>query len=74
MATTKRRINISLSDELNKILSSVSKRDGAPIATTAVSLLESALAAEEDVLWAELADERLSKKTKWLTHKEVWGK
>ncbi len=49
MATTKNRINISLSPSVDRILSWLSRRDNMPRATKAADLLRIALELEEDV-------------------------
>ena len=73
MATTKKRVNISLSSEMERALTRIAKRDGVPEATKAVELLRVAFEIEEDVVLDRLAGERLKTMKKTLTHKEVWG-
>ena len=73
MATTKRRLNITLSPEVDAMLSHLAKRDRVPEATKASELLSISLALEEDKAFSLLADERLSKNVKWLSHEDVWG-
>lgn len=75
MATTKTRINISVSKTTRDILRALAKRDEKPVASKVVDLLEDAIELEEDKYFAKIAEERLHKhKGKWLTHEEVWGK
>jgi len=73
MATTKRRLNITLSPEVDTLLTFIAKRDQIPEATKVTELLHIALALEEDKAFSLLADERLNIKGKILSHKEVWG-
>ena len=73
MATLKKRVNISLSPDLEKMLFRVAKRDNLPQATKAAHLLEFALEIEEDVALDKIAGERDHKKTRFLTHKQVWS-
>jgi hypothetical protein len=74
MATTKRRLNITLSPEADALISMIAKRDKVPAATKVSELIAISLALEEDKAFASLGDARLKKKgTKWLSHKEVWG-
>jgi len=73
MATTKRRLNITLSPEVDKILTFIAKRDQVPEATKVAELLNISLALEEDKALSLIADERLNIKGKILSHKEVWG-
>lgn len=73
MATTKRRLNITLSPEVDTLLTFIAKRDQVPEATKVAELLNISLALEEDQAFSLLADERLNIKGKILSHKEVWG-
>ena len=43
-----------------------------PVATKAGELLEQALELEEDLIWAEIADQRSREKAKYLSHEIVW--
>ena len=75
MATTKQRINISVSKSTAKALGYLAKRDQQPVATAAARLLEEALELEEDRMLSAIADERLKNyKGTWLSHEKVWGK
>ncbi len=75
MATTKRRLNITLSPEVDELITRIAKRDRVPEATKVSELLNISLALEEDKAFSVLSDERLSdKKVKWLSHVDVWGK
>jgi hypothetical protein len=73
MPTTKRRINISLPANLEKLLSQVAKRDKMPQATKAVHLLGLALEIEEDVALDMLASKRDTKGARFLTHRQAWA-
>ena len=73
MATTKRRLNITLSPEVDKLLTHIAKRDKVPEATKVSELLNISLALEEDKAFTLLAEKRLKEKTKKVSHKEVWG-
>jgi hypothetical protein len=72
MATTKRRLNITLSPEVDKLITFISKRDQVPEATKVAELLNISLALEEDKALSLIADERLNIKGKILSHKQVW--
>ena len=72
MATTKKRINITLSPELERALTAISKRDKMPEATKAALLIESALLIEEDSVWEALALARDTKNAKFVSHEEAW--
>lgn len=75
MATTKDRINISVSKSTRAILQALAKRDQKPIASKAADLIEQALELEEDKALEAIVQRRLAnrKKIRWLTHEEVWG-
>lgn len=73
MATTKRRLNITLSPELEKLVALVAKRDQVPEATKVSELLLTSLALEEDRALSLLAEARMREKGKKLSHTDVWG-
>lgn len=72
MATTKRRLNITLSPELDRALSKIAKRDRVPEATKAAELIRDALIVLEDSVWERLAEERFKTAKKWLMHEQAW--
>lgn len=73
MATTKKRINISLPTGLDSILSRIAKSDNIPQATKAVHLLSIALEIEEDMVLDKLAGMRDTKNARFLYHKQAWA-
>ena len=75
MATTKRRLNITLSAEAEALVTLIAKHDRVPEATKVNELVNLSLALEEDMAFATLGDVRLKeKKAKWLSHTDVWWK
>ena len=72
MPTTKKRINITLSPELEQILTYLAERDHVPEATKASDLLMKAIEIEEDDIFNELAEKRDTKNAKFISHNEVW--
>lgn len=73
MSTTKTRINVSVSDEMNLALKKLARRDQVPTATKAERLLEVALEIEEDEVWNLIAGQRdSSKSARFLTHSQAW--
>ncbi len=75
MATTKQRINISVSRNTRKTLEALAKRDEMPVASKVTDLVEQMLELEEDRVLSAIADERLKNhKGRWLSHEEVWHK
>ena len=73
MATIKKRINISLSPNLDIMLSRVARRDNMPQATKAAHLLGIALEIEEDIAFDKIAGERDTKNARFFTHKQAWA-
>ncbi len=73
MATTKKRIVISIPTYVEHALEFLSKRDQVPQATKAVHLLEIALEIEEDQIWDATAKERDTKNARFLSHKKAWA-
>lgn len=75
MATTKKRINISVSKETEKALERLAKRDQMPQATKAEHLLSIALELEEDAFLSTVADKRLAqKKVRWVKDSDALWK
>ena len=72
MATTKKRVIISLSKPIEQALELLAKRDQVPRATKAVHLLETALEIEEDQIWNQVATERDTKNARFVSHKKAW--
>lgn len=72
MATTKKRINISVSKELDDILERLAKRDQMPQATKAEHLLRLALELEEDEVLSDIASSRDRKTSKLISHASAW--
>ncbi|MBI5003889.1 hypothetical protein HZC00_02245 [Candidatus Kaiserbacteria bacterium] len=73
MATTKERINISITKDMRKALAGLAKRDQVPEATKAAALLDLALELEEDAYFEKVATERLKGKVRWVRdHDEIW--
>ncbi len=73
MATTKKRVNISLSKELEQQVMALAERDSVPTATKITELLRQSVELEEDRLFSKIVSERRSKPGKRLSHAEVWG-
>ena len=72
MSTTKRRLNISLSKEVDEAITALAKRDQVPAATKISQLLQLSLTQEEDQLLSELAEARLQTSGQKLAGAEVW--
>jgi hypothetical protein len=72
MATTKKRLNISLSKDLDSALAKLAKRDEMPRATKAEHLLQMSIEMEEDGVLNSIAEERDSTHAKFAPHNLVW--
>ena len=73
MPTTKHRINVSLSNPLEKALLYLAKRDRVPQATKAADLLKLAVEIEEDSAWDRMAQVRDTKKARYVSHAKAWS-
>ena len=73
ISASKKRINISVSKPLEKVVSFLAKRDEMPVASKAAELLSLAIEIEEDTVWDELASERDVKNSKFVSHKKAWA-
>lgn len=72
MATIKKRINVSISKELDSVLGMLAKRDQVPQATKAEHLIQIAIEIEEDQVLDEIAHKRDTSKTRFLPHSLAW--
>ena len=72
MATSKKRINISVSKELDDVLGKLARRDQVPQATKAEHLLRMALEIEEDEVLDAIAAKRDSSKARFVSHASAW--
>jgi hypothetical protein len=72
MTTIKKRINITLPEDLEEALSVAAERDGIPQATKAADLLRLGLEIDEDMLLEQVASKRYKSAKGFLSHKSVW--
>jgi hypothetical protein len=72
MATTKTRINVSLSDDIERSLILLAKRDQVPHATKAAELIRQAIEINEDQVFDTIASARDVRNTKFVSHKMAW--
>ena len=72
MPTAKKRINLTVEDELFENLKNLAKKENSSIASISHSLLERALELREDRHFSKVGEERLSKAGKRISHKDVW--
>ena len=72
MIKTKKRINISVSEEVNRELVKLAERDQVPVASKALELIRKAIQIEEDEVLDWLAQQRDIKGAKYLSHEQAW--
>jgi predicted DNA-binding protein len=72
MPTTKRRLNITVDDETYSVLEQLSSKRQQSVAGVGLSLIEEALEYQEDLHFSKIADERLNRKEKRISHDKAW--
>lgn len=72
MPTTKKRINITVDDDVYKALERLSGKREQSVAGVGLSLIEEALAYQEDLHFSRIADDRLAKKQRRIPHDKAW--
>jgi predicted DNA-binding protein len=73
MPTVKKRINITVDDDVYEALERLSAERDQPVASVSLSLIEQALEYQEDVYFSRVADERLGRQKKRISHSKAWG-
>jgi hypothetical protein len=72
MPTTKTRLNITLSPEMETAVKELAARDKISRAGKVTELLRTALEIEEDGVWNKLAEKRDLRGVKFVPHKKAW--
>ncbi len=72
MPTAKKRINLTVEDNLFENLQRLAKKENASVASISHSLLERALELHEDKYFSEVGENRLLKKGIRIAHKDMW--
>jgi predicted DNA-binding protein len=73
MGTDKKRLNITLTPELEEAIELMAEHESKPQATKARELLEKAVELEEEMILARIAHERKRESDgKYITHEELW--
>jgi len=72
MPTTKKRINITVDDDVYEALEHLAKKRDEPVAGVGLDLIEEALEYQEDLYFSRIADERLTKKERRIPHLKAW--
>jgi len=72
MASTKKRLNISLTEDLDNTLNRLAHRDGVPLDVKIAELLRMGLETEEDVFLDHIATKRYKISGVKLSHEKAW--
>ena len=72
MPTDKPRIQVTLTEDIDGILSHVAKTKGKSKSAIAADLIQEALEIQEDRAFAALAEKRERENETWLNHDDVW--
>ncbi|MFQ5741245.1 MAG: toxin-antitoxin system, antitoxin component [Acidobacteriota bacterium] len=72
MATTRKRINVTIDDETYEALEKLSRIRARSISSVSFSLLQEALELQEDLYFSRIADQRLSGKEQRISHQKAW--
>ncbi len=72
MPTAKKRINVTIDDETYKVLEKLSQKRAKSISSVSLNLIEQALELQEDLHFSRIADERLIKREKRISHRKTW--
>ena len=72
MPTEKKRIHITVDDDIYEALGRLSAMRGQSVAGVGLSLIEQALEYQEDLHFSRVADERLKARQKRISHNTAW--
>ncbi|OQW46986.1 MAG: hypothetical protein A4S09_16205 [Proteobacteria bacterium SG_bin7] len=72
MPTAKKRINLTVADDVFESLNKIAKKEKTSVAGISHLLLEKALELQEDLYFSRVGEERVSKKSKRLSPKDIW--
>lgn len=72
MPTAKKRINLTVEDDLFVNLKQLAEKEQTSVANVSHALLERALELKEDHYFSKIGEERLSKKAKRISHEDIW--
>lgn len=72
MPTAKKRINLTIEDDVFESLNKIAKKEKTSVASISNLLLEKALELKEDFYFSRVGEERIVKKFKRLSHKDIW--
>jgi hypothetical protein len=70
--TAKKRINLTVGDDLFLDLKHLAEKENTSVASVSHALLERALELKEDHYFSKVGEDRLAKKSKRISHKDIW--
>ena len=75
MPTSKRRIQIPISDEVLKQLEVLAKKRGLSLSSLSHTLIEEALEMQEDIYFSKVSEEALanSEEKDYISHEDAWS-
>lgn len=72
MSLAKKRINLTVDNKTYSALEILSEKTQQKISTISLNLIHQALELQEDIYFSKIADKRLSKKQKRISHDKAW--
>lgn len=72
MPTIKHRINLTIDDDVYQVLINISNNENKPLSRISYDLIKRAIELEEDKYFSRIADDRLCKKQKKISHLKAW--
>ena len=72
MPTAKKRLNVSLPEDVESALQILAERDDVPQATKALHLIQMALEIDEDDIFNAVGEKRDTRKAKFVSHTKAW--
>jgi len=73
MPTAKKRINLTVEDDVFESLNKIARKEKTSVASISHLLLEKALELQEDFYFSKVGEARLTKKSKKVSHEDIWG-
>lgn len=72
MPTAKKRINLTVEDDVFQSLNRIAKSENKSVASVSHLLLQKALELQEDFYFSKVSEDRLTKKQKRISHDDLW--
>ena len=72
MPTQHPRLNLTLDDDIMKMLKGLAKKAHTSVAAVAKEMLLDGLDLQDDIYFSELSDKRLTETKRWYSHEDAW--